>query len=299
MPPKRPVIPAHRGQDRYHRVQPILRILGFNEGISAAPYIYNDGTSTVPLCTGPVRQCAGWGNLYGGLEPAQTFFSMATQLPIATKAGLPNYNKKYDNGTTADKTLDSLRGKSEAEARQTLESKGYVVKTSRVIGGNVPYGRVVRAITGKDGKKKGAEITLQLSDGAGASQSLPPAWPTPTPPAHKIAPAAVMPTVLRARAARLAAQAAEGATAVAVPAAGSRRKTLASAKRISIALPTMSAASLAAKPRPLRSVLAQLGLDLSGQALAICLAGGLGIGHLHYYTHLLHGGCRFRPQPPR
>ena len=127
--------------------------LGFNEGISAAPYIYNDGTSTVPLCTGPVRQCAGWGNLYGGLEPAQTFFSMASQLPIATKAGLPNYNKKYDNGTTADKTLDSLRGKSEAEARQTLESKGYVVKTSRVIGGNVPYGRVVRAITGKDGKK--------------------------------------------------------------------------------------------------------------------------------------------------
>lgn len=48
---------------------------------------------------------------------------------------------------------------------------GYVVKTSRVIGGDVPYGRVVRAITGKDGKKKGAEITLQLSDGAGASQS--------------------------------------------------------------------------------------------------------------------------------
>ena len=30
---------------------------------------------------------------------------------------------------------------------------------------------MVRAITGKDGKKKGAEITLQLSDGAGASQS--------------------------------------------------------------------------------------------------------------------------------
>ena len=145
--------------------------LGFNEGISAAPYIYNDGTSTVPLCTGPVRQCAGWGNLYGGLEPAQTFFSMASQLPIATKAGLPNYNKKYDNGTTADKTLDGLRGKSEAEARQALEAKGYVVKTSRVIGGDVPYGRVVRAITGKDGKKKGAEITLQLSDGAGASQS--------------------------------------------------------------------------------------------------------------------------------
>jgi len=35
----------------------------------------------------------------------------------------------------------------------------------------VPYGRVVRAITGKDGKKDGAEITLQLSDGTSATQS--------------------------------------------------------------------------------------------------------------------------------
>ena len=145
--------------------------LGFNDGLAAAPYIYNDGTDTQPLCTSPVRQCTGSGNLFGGLEPAQTFFTMASQLPQATQGGLPNYNKKYDDGTTGDKLLDSLRGKNESQARSTLEAKGYVVKTSRVVGGDVPYGRVVRAITGKDGKKDGAEITLQLSDGTSATQS--------------------------------------------------------------------------------------------------------------------------------
>ena len=118
-----------------------------------------------------MRQCTGAGNLFGGLEPAQTFFTMASQLPRATQSGLPNYNKKYDDGTTGDKLLDSVRGQSESQARSALEARGYVVKTSRVVGGDVPYGRVVRAITGKDGKKEGAEITLQLSDGSPATQS--------------------------------------------------------------------------------------------------------------------------------
>ncbi|MBK4147204.1 penicillin-binding protein [Corynebacterium macginleyi] len=140
--------------------------LGFNEGLAAAPYIYNDGTDTQPLCTSPVRQCTGSGNLFGGLEPAQTFFTMASQLSRATQSGLPNYNKKYDDGTTGDKLLDSMRGKTESQARSALEAKGYVVKTSRVVDGSVPYGRVVRALTGKDGKKEGGEITLQLSDGS-------------------------------------------------------------------------------------------------------------------------------------
>src|SRR5699024_4222327 len=32
--------------------------MGFNSNFAAAPYIYNDGTSTTPLCSGPVRQCS-------------------------------------------------------------------------------------------------------------------------------------------------------------------------------------------------------------------------------------------------
>lgn len=62
--------------------------LGFNSNIAAAPYIYNDGTTTMSLCTSPVQQCSN-GGLYGGLEPARTFFNMANQLPAATSGTLP------------------------------------------------------------------------------------------------------------------------------------------------------------------------------------------------------------------
>ncbi|APT85974.1 transglycosylase domain-containing protein [Corynebacterium flavescens] len=143
--------------------------LGFNSGIAAAPYIYNDGTSTSPLCSGPVRQCP-YGNLFGGLEPASTFFTMAAGLPAATQGTIPGYDKKYDEGTV-DSLLDGLRGKSEAEARNTLQQRGYQVKTSQTIGGNVPAGRVVRAITGKDRLNNGATITLQLSDGTSPTRA--------------------------------------------------------------------------------------------------------------------------------
>lgn len=62
--------------------------LGFNSNFAAAPYIYNDGTNTMPLCTSPVQQCAS-GGLYGGLEPARTWFGIANQVPEATSGTLP------------------------------------------------------------------------------------------------------------------------------------------------------------------------------------------------------------------
>ena len=143
--------------------------LGFNSGVAAAPYIFNDGTSTAPLCSAPVRQCSS-GNLFGGLEPANTFFNLASGLSSATSGSLPGYDNKYDEGTV-NPLLDGLRGKSESEARRTLESRGYTVKTSQTIGGNVPYGRVVRAITGAGGLNQGATITLQLSDGTSPNRA--------------------------------------------------------------------------------------------------------------------------------
>lgn len=141
--------------------------LGFNSAISAAPYIYNDGTNTSSLCTSPVRQC-GYGDLFGGLEPARSFYSMASSIPAAAQGTVPNYNKAYDEGKV-NSLFDSLRGKSESEARSKLEAEGYEVKISQVQGNGVPYGRVVRAITGPRGLKKSAEVTLQLSDGTSAA----------------------------------------------------------------------------------------------------------------------------------
>ncbi|MCQ9341229.1 transglycosylase domain-containing protein [Corynebacterium phoceense] len=146
--------------------------LGFTSKWSAAPYIYNDGTTTTPLCTGPVRQC-GWGDLFGGKEPAATYFELASQLGVGA---LPGYNNAYDKGTSGDATLDGLKNKSEAEARRTLESKGYSVNVNRVPGMGVGYGQVVRALKPAGGLKKGAEVTLQVSDGTGAAAPTSGAW---------------------------------------------------------------------------------------------------------------------------
>ena len=138
--------------------------LGFNSEVAAAPYIYNDGTTTSPLCTGPVRQCAN-GNLFGGKEPASTFYTMAARVPDALKGTVPDYDRAYDSGTVSP-LIDGLKGKSESQARSALEKAGYVVKTTEVPAPGVGYGKVVRVITGASGTKKGAEVTLQLSDGS-------------------------------------------------------------------------------------------------------------------------------------
>lgn len=90
---------------------------------------------------------------------------MATQLQTATEGTIPDYDRAYDDGKSSE-LMDSLRGRSEADARRILEDEGYKV---RVI--SVPdtqrSGTVVRALTGTDGLSDGAEITLQISDGSG------------------------------------------------------------------------------------------------------------------------------------
>ena len=141
--------------------------LGFNSRVAAAPYIYNDGTSTTPLCTAPVRQCPS-GNLFGGKEPAATFFTMAANLPYAAQGTVPDYDRAYDSGTVSP-LIDGLKGKSEKQAREALEKAGFTVKTTQVPAPGVGYGKVVRVITGSAGAKKGAEVTLQLSDGSAAA----------------------------------------------------------------------------------------------------------------------------------
>lgn len=141
--------------------------LGFNSGLSAAPYIYNDGTTTTPLCTSPVRQC-GNGSLYGGTEPARTFFGMATQLQTATEGTIPDYDREFDDGKSTE-LMESVEGRTESDARRILEDEGYTVRVIEVSGTNERAGRVVRALTGSEGLADGAEITLQISDGTGYS----------------------------------------------------------------------------------------------------------------------------------
>ncbi|PFG27462.1 penicillin-binding protein 1B [Corynebacterium renale] len=150
--------------------------LGFNTGVAAAPYIYNDGTSTTPLCTGPVRQCQN-GSLYGGLEPARMWFDMGNATPAARDGELLPLDNRYRAGT-AQSLLDGLRTYPEEEARKRLTEEGYKVTTRTVPGMGIVRGDVVRAVPEGGTLKKGGTVILEISDG---TRPAPTTRPTPAP----------------------------------------------------------------------------------------------------------------------
>lgn len=137
--------------------------MGFNSNFAAAPYIYNDGTSTTPLCSGPVRQCSS-GNLFGGNEPAQTWFNMASNVPAASQGTLPSSSDSFRLGTSGE-LLNQVVGQSEASARRTLEAKGYKVTTRSVSGAGSARGTVVSATPQGAVLIDGGTVILNISDG--------------------------------------------------------------------------------------------------------------------------------------
>ncbi|MDO5372029.1 MAG: transglycosylase domain-containing protein [Corynebacterium glutamicum] len=137
--------------------------MGFNSNFAAAPYIYNDGTSTTPLCSGPVRQCSS-GNLFGGNEPAQTWFNMASNVPAASQGTLPSSSDSFRLGTSGE-LLNQVVGQSEASARRTLEAKGYKATTRSVSGAGSARGTVVSATPQGAVLIDGGTVILDISDG--------------------------------------------------------------------------------------------------------------------------------------
>ncbi|MHA2787869.1 transglycosylase domain-containing protein [Corynebacterium sp. S7] len=137
--------------------------IGFNGALSAAPYIFNDGTTTSSLCSSPVRQCAS-GNLFGGREPAQMWFNAASNIPGAAQGQLPAADSRYLAGNSQT-LLDKVKGLSETEARKQLEAEGYKVQTSQVAGNGVPRGDVVNARSENQILTSGSTVILEISDG--------------------------------------------------------------------------------------------------------------------------------------
>lgn len=73
--------------------------VGFTNHYAAANYIYDDSTNPTDLCSSPLRHC-GEGDLYGGNEPARTWFT--AMKPIATNFGpvqLPPTDPRYVDGS--------------------------------------------------------------------------------------------------------------------------------------------------------------------------------------------------------
>ena len=162
--------------------------MGFNSNFAAAPYIYNDGTSTTPLCSGPVRQC-GSGNLYGGLEPAQTWFALATNVPAAQQGTIPDNSDDFRLGA-AGALLQDLTGQSEATARRMAEADGYRVTTRSVGGTGRPRGTVVTARPEGGTLIDGSTVILDISDGTSPAAPPSPAPSNTTPTAAPPAPEA-------------------------------------------------------------------------------------------------------------
>ncbi len=140
--------------------------LGFTRALAGAPYIFNDGPETTPLCTAPARQCS-YGSLFGGNEPADTWFRMANNVPGAREAGLPETSRTFQLSGLRS-LISEVTGMTAEEARQRLEKEGFRVSVQTVAGNGAPRDTVVWADAEDPRLANGSLVTLNVSDGASA-----------------------------------------------------------------------------------------------------------------------------------
>lgn len=146
--------------------------VGFTNQLAAANYIYDDSNDPGELCSFPLRQC-GDGNLYGGNEPARTWFT--AMKPIATMFGdvsLPPTDPRYVDGGPNSR-VPSVSGLNQDTARQRIKDAGFQVADGvSTVNSGSSYGTVVG--TSPSGQTiPGSIVTLLVSNG------IPPAPPPP------------------------------------------------------------------------------------------------------------------------
>jgi membrane peptidoglycan carboxypeptidase len=149
--------------------------VGFTNQYAAANYIFDDSSNPSGICSFPLRKC-GSGNLYGGSEPARTWFE--AMKPIATDFGavhLPPTDPRYVEGTSGSR-VPYVSGLKLDKARQRLKDSGFQVAAQTTpVNSDAPYGAVVG--TSPSGQTiPGSIITINVSNG------IPPAPPPPPPP---------------------------------------------------------------------------------------------------------------------
>jgi membrane peptidoglycan carboxypeptidase len=156
--------------------------LGFTNNFAAASYIYDDSTDPSDLCSWPLRQC-GDGDLYGGNEPARTWF--AAMKPIANNWGdihLPPTDPLYVDGGPNSK-VPSISGLTTDQARQRLKDSGFQVADNvSYLNSGSSYGTVVGS--SPSGQTiPGVIVTILASNGVPpAPPPPPPMAPAPPPP---------------------------------------------------------------------------------------------------------------------
>ena len=161
--------------------------LGYTNRYAAVNYIYDDSPDPSDICSFPLRQC-GDGDLFGGKEPAETWFTAMS--PLAEKFGdvtMPPTDPRYVDGAPGSR-VPNVSGLPQDRAREELRASGFQVadqvatRNSAASAGTVlgtsPAGQVVPGII----------VTLTVSNGVAPppppppSPSPPPGAPPPPPP---------------------------------------------------------------------------------------------------------------------
>jgi membrane peptidoglycan carboxypeptidase len=145
--------------------------VGFTNAFAAANYIYDDSTTPSDLCSFPLRKC-GSGDLFGGNEPARTWFTAMKGI-TPDNVTLPPTDPRFVDGAPGSR-VPSIVGMSEELARQRLKDAGFQVadgstsvnsgSSAGTVVGTSPAGQTV----------PGSIITIQVSNGVA---------PAPPPPA--------------------------------------------------------------------------------------------------------------------
>lgn len=152
--------------------------LGFTNSLAAAAYVYGDSPTPGEICSFPLRNC-GDGNLYGGNEPARTWFNAIK--PVLDRYGppaLPPIDDKYVRGANNSQVPD-VAGMSQGEATSTLSSHGFQV-TAVTAPGSQAKGTVMGS-SPNGSAIPGSVVTIYISDGTVRVPT--PTAPTPAAPA--------------------------------------------------------------------------------------------------------------------
>ena len=152
--------------------------VGFTNQYAAANYIFADSSSPSGICSFPLRAC-GSGDLYGGNEPARTWFE--AMKPIANDFGevhLPPTDPLYVDGAPGGR-VPNVSGLKADEARQRLKDAGFqVADQTPSVNSYASYGTVVG--TNPSGQTfPGSIITINISNGISPA---PPPRPVEAPP---------------------------------------------------------------------------------------------------------------------
>ncbi|WP_024795050.1 penicillin-binding protein [Tomitella biformata] len=151
--------------------------LGYTESLASSTYVYNDGTRPGPVCSSPLRPCAE-GNVYGGTEPARTWYkAIGALLGQFPANGLPPADPRFVAGAV-ESAIPDVIGRTEQSATTRLKGAGFAVKVATVPGSD-RRGTVV-STTPSGSAVPGSTVTINISDG---SQPKPPRGAQPTSPA--------------------------------------------------------------------------------------------------------------------